>query len=571
MTDLSPQQILSQFKLPAENLEALNFCTSNRAQAVKAWAESIPATRISHTGVLLYQALPQICHLKTSAENRLDMLEAVRPYVQQCIQGLSKNFLNQPLILPEGPMKTAVVAQALQKHMTAGYCKVVQQLSGKARIGKSSDGKLELALHRTMSGYGLSLMRSYQLYTQIPLNTWRELHNLFRLAEYWQILDQPITDPLLQFVPAMTLAQCYIRSLLLACARPNQLRQNEVAICYNAIEEWAYLVKLQPLEQQKPDNLYLVNLSADSAPMHKSRFQAKSQDDVRELDTSQLIASLQKQQSSNDGEDTVLTIADNLTPVLKKHLIQAWSVTHKRSFERSPSQDNVEVCVGLSNLHFQTTNGLEFDDFLGIQAFEEIELGGTDPWASSFSMSKQADPEDDENHPVFAVRVLDASPGGYCLEWRDHIPAQVKAGEILGLREKGRHRWGLGVIRWVQQELNATRMGVQLLAPKTTPYGASIEMPTGDYGDYLRVLMLPELKVANQPATLLTAFAPFQEYTRLILNAHGERFITQLQRRVFSTGSVSQFTFRELEALPDDEDENEQTPIEQPADSKWEK
>jgi len=107
---------------------------------------------------------------------------------------------------------------------------------------------------------------------------------------------------------------------------------------------------------------------------------------------------------------------------------------------------------------------------------------------------------------------------------------------------------------------------VQLLAPKTTPYGASIEMPTGEQGDYLRVFMLPELKVANQPATVLTAFAPFQEYTRLILNAHGERFETQLQRRVFSTGSVSQFTFRELEPIQDDPEDAQ---AEQPSEAKW--
>jgi hypothetical protein len=445
---------------------------------------------------------------------------------------------------------------------------VVLQLSAKAKVGKSSDGNLELALHRAITGYGLSLMRGYQLYTQIPGNLWWELHALYQLGEYWEILDQPVNDPMLISVPAITLGQSYLRSLLLACARPNQLRQTEVAICYNAIEQWAYLAKLMPMEQQKTENLYLVNLSADSGPMHKTRFQAKPQDKIRELDIGQLITSLQKRQDSKDGSESILPIANNLTPILARHLIEAWSVTHKRSFDRTPSQTTVDVCVGLSNLHYHTTNGLDFDDFLGIQAYEEIELGGTDPWTSSFGGAKQNEEEEDSNHPIFAVRILDSSPGGYCLEWRDRIPSQVRAGEVLGLREKGRHRWGLGVIRWVQQELNSTRMGVQLLAPKTTPYGASIEMPTGEQGDYLRVLMLPELKVANQPATLLTAYAPFQEYARLILNSHGERFETQLQRRVFSTGSVSQFTFRELEAIPD---EDQESMPEQPSESKWEK
>lgn len=551
MTDVSPLQLLDGFKLPAENLESLTFCASNRASAVKIWAESMPATRISHTGVLLYKAVPEICHVKTGPENRLDMLESIRPYVQQCIQGLAKDFLNQPLILPEGPMKTAVVAQALQKHMTAGYCRVIQQLASKQKKGKP-DAKLELALHRAITGYGLSLMRGYQLYTQIPANLWFELHSLYLLAEHWQILDQAVPDPMLERVPANTIFQAYVRSLLLACARPNQMRQNEVAICYHAIEDWAYLVKLQAKEDQKPENLYLLNLNTDAGPVHKTRLNGKEQDDIRELDLGQLIVSLKKQKEVKEGGDPILPVANNLTPALLSHIIEAWSVTHKRSFERSPSQASIEVCVGISSLHYQTCNGVDFNDFLGVQTFEEIDISGTDPWASSFTASQGVE-EESEDHPVFSVRVLDSSPGGFCLEWRDKIPSLAKAGEVLGLREKGRHRWGLGVIRWVQQNLKSTRLGVQLLAPKTIPYGASIELPTGEQGDFLRVLMLPELKVANQPATLLTAFAPFQEYMRLILNSQGDRYQTQLLRRVFTTGSVSQFTFRELEAMPEEE------------------
>lgn len=570
MTDLSPGQILSGFKLTPPSLETLSFCASTRSSAVKVWAESVPATRISHTSVLLYKALPEICGLKTSAENRLEMLEALRPYVQQCIQGLAKDFLNQPLILPDGPMKTAVVAQAMQKHMTVGYCIVVQQMAEKAKKGKTSDGKLELALHRAICGYSLMLMRGYQLYTTIPDDLWLELHNLYRIAEFWEITDIPVLDPLNKSVPNSTLFHSYVRSLLLACARPNQLRQVEVLICYNAIEDWAYLAKLSAVDDQNADNLYLVNLNADSPPAHKARFQGSPQDDIRELNISQMILSLQKQKENKDAEQAILPIADNLTPALLKHLIEAWSITHKRSFERSTSQDNIEVCVGISNIHFHTSNGVEFDDFLGIETFEEIEIGGTDPWASSFGLTQEDDEdEDDSEHPIFSVRVSDTSPGGYCLEWRDQIPAQVKAGEVLGLREKGRHRWGLGVIRWVQQELRSTRLGVQLLAPKTVPYGASIELPSGEQGDYLKVLMLPELKVANQAATLLTAFAPFQEYTRLILNAHGDRFETQLTRRLFSTGSISQFTFRELEAIVDEQADADGATNNEPDNSNW--
>ncbi|MEX1032312.1 MAG: hypothetical protein WDZ30_03040, partial [Cellvibrionaceae bacterium] len=268
----------------------------------------------------------------------------------------------------------------------------------------------------------------------------------------------------------------------------------------------------------------------------------------------QLLGALRKQREI--GGDTGVTIPHTISAALADHLEQSWGVNQERSFERQPSKDSVEVSVGLGNLHHQLVDGVPFEEFLGNPVEEEIDLGAlaNDPWATSFNQDSTKNAED---RPLFTVRIIDSSPGGYCLEWRDRIPSQVKAGEVLGLREKGRHRWGLGVIRWVEQQRNATRLGVQLLGLKATPFGAAIEQPGGDFSDYRRVLMLPELKAANQPATLLTAFAPFQESNRLMLNRHGESSMIQLNRRVFSTGSVSQFTFRSLEASTPESSEDD--------------
>lgn len=66
-----------------------------------------------------------------------------------------------------------------------------------------------------------------------------------------------------------------------------------------------------------------------------------------------------------------------------------------------------------------------------------------------------------------------------------------------------------------------------------------------------------ELKAANQPATLITAFAPFQENHRLRLNSNGDTQLVQLERRIFATGSVNQFTFRTLEVNATGENKGE--------------
>ncbi len=543
------KQFIDRLKLPSQSLATLSFSSTNRASAVKAWAEQLPATRITHVSVLLYKALPEICKLVTTPENRLAMLETIRPYVQQCIQGLSRGFLNQPLILPEGPMKTAVVAQALQKNMTIGYELVLRDIVTSATPKeKQADKNLALTCHRAITSLGLLLLRGYQLYRPIPNNLWLELHSIYQLAEQHGILETAIDDRFLRHGKSSTIQQAYARILLLACARPNQMRQSEVSSTYDLLEWWSHLAKIQPVDYQQQDNLFVINLSSDMAPLYKSRFSGDTKDVIRELDVKDLIKALQRQRDSKDEDFKALDLPTIVAERLIEHLEEAWSVKKQRAFERqlSESSSAISACVGLSNLHHQMINGISFKEFLGEvidDDIEEIDFGsfGTDPWSQA---SDDDGPEDLSDNPVHNIHIIDTSPGGYCLEWRKDIPAQVRAGEIIGLKERGRHRWGLGIIRWVQQLNNCTRLGIQLLSPKTTPYGAAIELVTGDYGDYLRVLMLPEMKAANQPATLVTPFAPFLENQRIRLNNNGDIQILELTRRVFSTGAISQFNFR---------------------------
>ncbi|MGH1470815.1 MAG: hypothetical protein ACRBCS_06450 [Cellvibrionaceae bacterium] len=545
--ETTTDQFIERLKLPKQDLGALSFSSTNRASAVKAWAEQLPATRITHVSVLLYKALPEICKLVTPADNRLAMLEIVRPYVQHCIQGLAKGFLNQPLILPEGPMKTAVVAQALQKNMTIGYELVLRDiLAGAGAKEKPSDKNLALTCHRAITSLGLLLLRGYQLYRQIPNNLWLELHTIYQITEKYDILETAIEDQFLRHGKSNTIQQAYLRILLLACARPNQMRQSEVSSTYEMLEWWSHLAKIQPVDYQQLDNLFVINLSSDMAPLYKARFSGDTKDIIRELDIKDLIRAIQQQKSSDNESLQALEIPSIVAETLIDHLEEAWSIKKQRAFERQPTENNstIDACVGLSHLHHQMINGASFPEFLGEvvdDEIEEIDFGsfGTDPWSKSSD-----DNEDLSDNRIHTIHIVDTSPGGYCLEWRKDIPAQVRAGETIGLKEKGRHRWGLGIIRWVQQLNNCTRLGIQLLSPKTTPYGGAIEHFTGDFGDYLRILMLPELKAANQPATLITPFAPFLERQRVKLNNNGETQMIELTRRVFSTGAISQFCFR---------------------------
>src|SRR5690554_5510397 len=93
--------LLNRLSLPPQDLPQLTFCEGCKEAQVRAWVKALPMTQINVISTLLYKAVPEIARLKTSPATRLAMLEMLRLPIQQCIQGLTRHFLNQPLILPE--------------------------------------------------------------------------------------------------------------------------------------------------------------------------------------------------------------------------------------------------------------------------------------------------------------------------------------------------------------------------------------------------------------------------------------------------------------------------------------
>jgi len=592
MTRLQSQKhLLEQLNVPVQDLAQLSFCDGSRETSVKAWVRSLPLTQVQFVSGLLYQALPDVGRYQTSAANRIAILEILRNTTLQSIEGLTQSFLNQPLILPDPAVKTATIAQALQKHMINGYLVAIRDLSNQANANTEL---LALAVHRAITGISLLLLRYYQLYVPISGQLWTELHSLYQLALHFDITETPVTDeyPYLQHCNTITLA--YVRALLLACARPNQLRQDEIFSTFEALNELSALAQLQDPQTGNHDNLFAVALNTNRPPMYRSRFADDKNSLLLEVNTSQICKKLNEVNTvtnTDSGEGSGLRNELKLTSSLTLHLIQAWNLLAQRNFERQQSHGTLDVAVGLTTIHYHLSGQMNFTHFLNRTAsVQSLESSGSifqkrgvtlkageqkksknDPWDDAFDISgtalagtkiatsnieraikKQEEDEFKDAYPVYQVPLIDTSPGGYCIEWRNEIPNQVKAGELLGLRDPIRNRWSLGVVRWANQTKGATQLGIQILAAQVKPVGLAIIHKTGDSSEYLRALEIPPLKAINQPATLITNAVSFREYSktriyqRVAGNPEGEQHNIQLTRRLFATGVFSQFTYRAL-------------------------
>lgn len=547
--NVKPSQLLKMINLPPATLPRLNFCGSNKASGVREWVDSLLATKVMHTSSKLYQAIPEVSRLKTDFQNRFEILEILRPSIQYSILGLQKSFLNQPLILPESAQKAVLVAQSLQKNMIDGYVATVMQIAQNGRANKPTLDLLTKTIHRAITGIGLLFFRNYQIYASPPANMWSILNILYQVASYYDLTKTPVTDITLKTTRALSIENAYSRVLMLACAKTNQLSQAEIEQAYTAFESWCQVVSINAGLSDESENFFAVDLLSSQGPIFKSKVQAQNSGRFIELDYTSLLSQLSKQSAASEenlSAGAKITIAKDFSPPLLNHLIQTWSNVAQRKYERKNIESPADVSIGLTDCHFFICNGQDFDYFLRSSGSHEPQK--ISRFSQGLTPASHLDNYQNSSAPVYRVSLQNSSAGGYCILWQGEISAKVVAGEIIGIKEIGKRTWSIGVIRWMRQLKQASQLGIQLLANNAKPYGVAQNYDMGGYSEYMRAFFIPPSKFGHGNPTLLTAFAPLQEFDKIKLIDGEREWTAKLERVVFSTKNVQQFRFRNLDS-----------------------
>lgn len=548
---------LSQFKLPPQDILLLSFCKSNKASKVKYWAEQLKLTQVNTSSIALYGAVPEIVRLKTDAKNRFEMLEALWAPIHQCLEGLNKEFLQQPLILPEKALNAALLAQALQKQMLDGYSVCIAEFIVQKKLKGHQQDLLSRCLFQAINAITTITLRSYQLYTPVPVTMWLRAHVLYQIAEYYDLQNKLVPQNKDKVHILRSIHEAYARLVVLGSIRPNQLSQNDIYHAYNALAHWVKFVQFFPSATADSNNFHLINLENDAGPITKSRFDGLPDHRVIELDFQNLVSQLSKMSSGQksdswSGGTTQIQIPVEMSASLVAHILDCWSNSMQRNQDRQRTEIDAEACIGLIDCHHHLCGGIDFMEFLhalpeASTGDDDFLSGGFDSLVSSLS-KKAAAPEKPKplKQTIFRIAIQNISAGGYCILWRGELPNRIEAGELIGLREQGRRAWSVGVIRWIRQLKNASQLGIQLLSSQPVPYGAAVMYDMGGYSDHMRAIHLPSPIMPDQPPSLLTASAPFHENSRVKLKQDEQNIDIRLQKCVFSTSKIRLFSFETL-------------------------
>lgn len=558
-------------RAPTPTQTRLSFCEAT-PRDLKRWIAGLPKANIGETARQLYQGLGELNQLLTSSDNRLQLLELLRPEVYYVCQHLQRHFLHQAIMLDERSRKISNLCQALQSQLAIGYKQIVLRIAPK--YSKDRATLLATALQRTAHALKGQLVRATQLYSPAPEHLWFELHQLYRTACELQLQQRRLHDDLASLTTELSLEQTYIAALLLGSARCNQLRQNQIARLAEVLEPWSALLKLHP--GRSDAGLFAISPEIDAGPRYRTMFRSEQQAGLVGFDPQPLVKTLEAHLIHQDTS-TPLPIPTGLSFDTLQHLHASWGEAAERSFQRTVGAGNLTVCVGMSALHFYLGGERTFSELLkhpGARAANfssAVAKGEKDSWSQAFDAAPQSNEqflpyeeiqydhlvEDDSStdstphYPTYALPVINHSPGGYCLAWPKEVPVELQAGEMLGIQDSVSLGWSIAVIRWIRQVRGGgTHMGIELVAPHAEPCGLQLVRSSDDHSQYLRGLLLPEIRAIDLPATLLAPRLPFQEGNKVLINTQGEEHRAGLDRRVASTHSFNQFAYRSLEAAP---------------------
>lgn len=574
-------------------------------KAANDWVQSLPVTNTNSLVQLLQQALGELNQTRLLPETRFDIMQILLPNLLIAVLNLSKRFINQPLIMPEEPRRMADLSDQLLSLASTCYSIVaIETIQQRDAIRNTNPARLTCeAIHRAMVFTGRKVLLNFLLHRPMEVRGWQTLHQLYALAENQKLADLPVPEPL---TGGNTIKATYLQAVMIGCCKANQLRQSDLTALYRAFQQWSERVHFS--SQGTGNDLFLVDLDSDQAPLYTALYRKTPGPLCRFIDASALVQHLIELKQEAGGTAINFDRSTNVPVNLLEHLITCLGSMSLRNFKRTTTENVLRICVGLNSTHFHVAGERLFEHLVHGTSEHPLEseatadnrfldpLSRADVWQAanpgdytgdlklvpnllvdvdSFTRTRLFDDTDSglpmaDRYPIFTAKLADASPGGYCLEWTSELPGDIKAGDIVGLKEEDHKDWVIAVIRWISRLSNAkTLIGLELLSPRAIAFGASIHRKGESKAAPMRVLLLPQIKLVGQPQTLITPRSGFKERQKITLGADSEASSIQLLRHVASTGSFSQFEFCQIKELGDVLASNGQGPAGGEFDSLW--
>ncbi|NVJ62148.1 MAG: hypothetical protein HWE27_17300 [Gammaproteobacteria bacterium] len=553
---------------------------------VSRWLDALPLANISDSSKRIYQLLVE-CNKSTLADDeRFKILMAINPSVLHLLKSLSKHFTSHTLNLSDKQKKVAALVQAIHTEMAIGFKAIIESTSAKITIINKS--MLHTSLFMALEYLSSTVLRCYQVYTDVPARLWKEINIIYRFA-LTQKLDTK-NSQVEGFEKDHSILDVFKKICLLSIANPYQLRQQEIETIFNGLQRYVDFCSLEL--SNRFDNKFIVDLTSAYPPMHQALRKVRPSQFTQALNLDRVVEELQKNLKKAPPKVNENVTIGGLSDRLTRHLLNSWAHLSSRNSSRTNCDGDIRIAVGLSATH-QLLNGIakqEPNDTLeryegslhnatlvedNLTAHMLASFGNNsvyqepdeeDVWAKLYR-PKQAIPNNQEvdytkafkkhnvqshaKHEFVGAELKNISPGGYCIHLVQNPPLNTQAGEVIGLvesRNDDQDAWQIGVIRWLKRDKQngGVQLGIQLIAPGAKAVNSKAKSPKQASQSQQKALLLPELKGVGQQTTLLTSPTGFTPQQTITIIDGEEQYEAKLTKLVSSTQGYRQFHFERL-------------------------
>lgn len=560
--------------LPILNLPLLNAKRPKpylKPKKFRQWVDSLPMANPYKSSEIVLQQLKVLNQSRYPYSERNQLLDTLRPTIRQLILLLKQPLRQAQLPFSDENNVTAQLIQDLLGEVAKGYKRAATDLMEKASSKEHDQLLLRESIYISIQYLARSIVESYLTYTAPQYDVWRELHQLYRYAEYENIQNEAIDDPYPDYpLPIQySIDLAYKRIVLLSLSAPYHLMQNEAEDIYYLVSAWTSVCKITKSENKHISAQYGVDFATDMSPRYVPTNLEWEPVDGRVIDLSEVKARLNNHTSKvlrlnldvddfSDEGDSTNSLTERQQRDMLLRLTDAWRSTLTRDNHREDRGAKLRIALGLNACHFYSSNRAEFTPEM-----DELRLlsSGDNKQATVFANIYRDALHKDRLHehnsyPISPWQQHNISHSGVAISCDGSCQGMnIKVGEIVSylFESKTGLRWKIGVIRWVHiNKENNIDMGILNLSHSAVPIAVKAISGLGKGTDYFRSLLVPKQVSIKQLRSVIVPAMLYDIGTVLSVNMKTKLFYVKLSKLIISSRNVAMFEFETLKEAPID-------------------
>ncbi len=441
--------------------------TTDSGDELRVWLDQLTGQTPEQIAVALTATLPKVLRAETNLPMRRMLLDALQAEAARLVPPLAAAIDRSPLPLRGAARKQAIAADNLLKLLAEGYQSLAGELLAKPAIG-NRENLLRHAILHAIRNLAHRQRLAYRAYTPASDGSWRQLHQLYRLARERGLTETGPTDE--------RIVTHYLAVLLLAFADPTKFSRDDLdriaAVCLHVAPQLRVIDCHSGRDAPSGAAQFIVRLAEGHPGRKNVRVEPPSIAEEIVVDCTAAVALLQIRVS---GGTAAAAIADPTDPLaaaapLLPALLDMWRGVPGRRYSRQSFKPRVDLVAGADAL-WLFLSGMAF----GRRRSDRAEVVDTAP-LSEWSLV-------DESPDGFGVRFI-----------RGELPG-IEVGEIVGLRSRERSTVHVCIVRRISN-LGSARLelGLQELSSRA----AAIALPAG------RAILLPAMPGQRGAAGLVS-------------------------------------------------------------------